>query len=160
MYVGFFFFKQKTAYELRISDWSSDVCASDLLAERVRVDRAGRLAAGAEDLEAVTGPRAKRGLGQHAAGRVSGAKKQDATLHRLDPGGRNAQPLRSAGAADRRAERAGLVRRHRASDVGPVGDETVHGVEPGPVAEVAAAVNAADQAPVHALFQMAGQRGA
>src|SRR3546814_9248663 len=27
-----FFFKQKTAYELRISDWSSDVCSSDLLA--------------------------------------------------------------------------------------------------------------------------------
>src|SRR3546814_17583594 len=26
----FFFFKQKTAYELRISDWSSDVCSSDL----------------------------------------------------------------------------------------------------------------------------------
>src|SRR3546814_9849947 len=31
MYVLFFFFKQKTAYEVRISDWSSDVCASDLL---------------------------------------------------------------------------------------------------------------------------------
>src|SRR3546814_7156676 len=30
-YVRFFFFKQKTAYELRISDWSSDVCSSDLL---------------------------------------------------------------------------------------------------------------------------------
>src|SRR3546814_3247279 len=28
----FFFFKQKTAYELRISDWSSDVCSSDLVA--------------------------------------------------------------------------------------------------------------------------------
>src|SRR3546814_973539 len=28
----FFFFKQKTAYELRISDWSSDVCSSDLAA--------------------------------------------------------------------------------------------------------------------------------
>src|SRR3546814_3329001 len=27
----FFFFKQKTAYELRISDWSSDVCSSDLV---------------------------------------------------------------------------------------------------------------------------------
>src|SRR3546814_6959594 len=27
----FFFFKQKTAYELRISDWSSDVCSSDLI---------------------------------------------------------------------------------------------------------------------------------
>src|SRR3546814_4498234 len=33
MYVSlfyFFFFKQKTAYEMRISDWSSDVCSSDL----------------------------------------------------------------------------------------------------------------------------------
>src|SRR3546814_8321887 len=29
----FFFFKQKTAYEMRISDWSSDVCSSDLEAE-------------------------------------------------------------------------------------------------------------------------------
>src|SRR3546814_8235114 len=28
----FFFFKQKTAYEMRISDWSSDVCSSDLAA--------------------------------------------------------------------------------------------------------------------------------
>src|SRR3546814_5596815 len=28
----FFFFKQKTAYEMRISDWSSDVCSSDLCA--------------------------------------------------------------------------------------------------------------------------------
>src|SRR3546814_3009100 len=30
MYVYVFFFKQKTAYEMRISDWSSDVCSSDL----------------------------------------------------------------------------------------------------------------------------------
>src|SRR3546814_1646564 len=31
MYIGVvFFFKQKTAYEMRISDWSSDVCSSDL----------------------------------------------------------------------------------------------------------------------------------
>src|SRR3546814_2692748 len=29
--VVFFFVKQKTAYEMRISDWSSDVCSSDLL---------------------------------------------------------------------------------------------------------------------------------
>src|SRR3546814_952832 len=28
---SFFFFKQKTAYDMRISDWSSDVCSSDLL---------------------------------------------------------------------------------------------------------------------------------
>src|SRR3546814_4025322 len=30
MFLYFFFFKQKTAYEMRISDWSSDVCSSDL----------------------------------------------------------------------------------------------------------------------------------
>src|SRR3546814_11014913 len=32
--IFFFFFKQKTAYEMRISDWSSDVCSSDLAAGR------------------------------------------------------------------------------------------------------------------------------
>src|SRR3546814_13981614 len=32
--ICFFFFKQKTAYEMRISDWSSDVCSSDLLSRR------------------------------------------------------------------------------------------------------------------------------
>src|SRR3546814_7212885 len=31
----FFFFKQKTAYEMRISDWSSDVCSSDLAVGRL-----------------------------------------------------------------------------------------------------------------------------
>src|SRR3546814_6568997 len=37
--IFFFCFKQKTAYELRISDWSSDVCSSDLLATvRIRRD--------------------------------------------------------------------------------------------------------------------------
>src|SRR3546814_1144764 len=45
----FFFFKQKTAYEMRISDWSSDVCSSDLVrqsdvpaADDVRGDLPGR----------------------------------------------------------------------------------------------------------------------
>src|SRR3546814_10906998 len=42
MCLGFFFFKQKTAYELRISDWSSDVCSSDLSAHCCRGCRAGR----------------------------------------------------------------------------------------------------------------------
>src|SRR3546814_1394020 len=31
LFFAFFFFKQKTAYEMRISDWSSDVCSSDLI---------------------------------------------------------------------------------------------------------------------------------
>src|SRR3546814_1140546 len=35
-----FFFKQKTAYEMRISDWSSDVCSSDLVS-RLAAMRAG-----------------------------------------------------------------------------------------------------------------------
>src|SRR3546814_7887078 len=53
------FFKQKTAYEMRISDWSSDVCSSDLHRVEVdhRVDAGGarlqRL--GAADLAAVDG---------------------------------------------------------------------------------------------------------
>src|SRR3546814_1595100 len=42
----FFFFKQKTAYEMRISDWSSDVCSSDLQRQSrlVTADAHGRRA--------------------------------------------------------------------------------------------------------------------
>src|SRR3546814_4514002 len=37
-FFSFFFFKQKTAYEMRISDWSSDVCSADLAdGERVQI---------------------------------------------------------------------------------------------------------------------------
>src|SRR3546814_2103643 len=71
--VVFFFFKQKTAYEMRISDWSSDVCSSDLRPWdgkpcRRPVWRKGRrgrhcatlhsLAASASMLKALAGPRA------------------------------------------------------------------------------------------------------
>src|SRR3546814_118007 len=46
----FFFFKQKTAYEMRISDWSSDVCSSDLgLAGRIIVRGDRPLEAGGEE---------------------------------------------------------------------------------------------------------------
>src|SRR3546814_5871693 len=45
----FFFFNQKTAYEMRISDWSSDVCSSDLaitaLSERMKLDQLRAVAA-------------------------------------------------------------------------------------------------------------------
>src|SRR3546814_10017150 len=48
----FFLFKQKTAYEMRISDWSSDVCSSDLFGDaRVQAGvgaRVGLVDAGAE----------------------------------------------------------------------------------------------------------------
>src|SRR3546814_4154703 len=51
----FFFFKQKTAYEMRISDWSSDVCSSDLgddyeLLVAVPADRVAEAAALGERL--------------------------------------------------------------------------------------------------------------
>src|SRR3546814_18731421 len=44
LYVCFFFFKQKTAYEMRISDWSSDVCSSDLTGRKVPRPRCARSA--------------------------------------------------------------------------------------------------------------------
>src|SRR3546814_8636989 len=42
MVFDFFFFKQKTAYEMRISDWSSDVCSSDLRGQTFAVRAAPR----------------------------------------------------------------------------------------------------------------------
>src|SRR3546814_2811700 len=39
-----FFFKQKTAYEMRISDWSSDVCSSDLLDDATLVNGIAQVA--------------------------------------------------------------------------------------------------------------------
>src|SRR5213082_3610510 len=42
VFVFFFFFKQKTAYEIVSGDWSSDVCSSDLRPPRRRRERDGR----------------------------------------------------------------------------------------------------------------------
>src|SRR3546814_4091506 len=82
----FFFFKQKTAYEMRISDWSSDVCSSDLIAIGagfllVLDDQVGRFAdrAGAETeqhggvvlgeaLEVAVHPALARGGGKRIVG--------------------------------------------------------------------------------------------
>src|SRR3546814_3639193 len=53
----FFFFKQKTAYEMRISDWSSDVCSSDLNAASVSIRYARQFGWGkkAADGDAISG---------------------------------------------------------------------------------------------------------
>src|SRR3546814_9413394 len=48
--ITLFFFKQKTAYEMRISDWSSDVCSSDL-DHRQHHPRPGRKDRGQRDAE-------------------------------------------------------------------------------------------------------------
>src|SRR3546814_15148065 len=47
----FFFFKQKTAYEMRISDWSSDVCSSDLQHGRPGASLRGRAKKGDQDAQ-------------------------------------------------------------------------------------------------------------
>src|SRR3546814_9660004 len=58
----FFFFKQKTAYDMRISDWSSDVCSSDLqgTARRAGEDRAGQARPSAGSPAATTAARPAR----------------------------------------------------------------------------------------------------
>src|SRR3546814_10729356 len=48
-----FFFKQKTAYEMRISDWSSDVCSSDLLNPGDKIGLIGANGAGKSSLFAM-----------------------------------------------------------------------------------------------------------
>src|SRR3546814_3726058 len=48
----FFFFKQKTAYEMRISDWSSDVCSSDL--SRHRQSNSSYLSSSSSEVRRVT----------------------------------------------------------------------------------------------------------
>src|SRR3546814_10388689 len=62
----FFFFKQKTAYEMRISDWSSDVCSSDVAG--LRADGAQR----------------RRGFGGAAPAR-NGGDRRDHLIYHFDP---------------------------------------------------------------------------
>src|SRR3546814_4920205 len=74
-----FFFKQKTAYEMRISDWSSDVCSSDL--RTLEVDDAIGYGAGVTvfslNLPADGAP-ASRGNGVHVAFEVERRDAVDA----------------------------------------------------------------------------------
>src|SRR3546814_7710279 len=60
----FFFFKQKTAYEMRISDWSSDVCSSDLYFAGQSVFTAGHPYSGTSRSRAGTARRRYPGTGQ------------------------------------------------------------------------------------------------
>src|SRR3546814_4753758 len=66
-----FFFKQKTAYEMRISDWSPDVCSSDLslVGERPRADHAD-VQFQVVELVAVLGDQADAGIGPAGVGAV------------------------------------------------------------------------------------------
>src|SRR3546814_15962081 len=99
-----FFFKQKTAYELRISDWSSDVCSSDLAPRKSRPGAGTRRPdgrprddeVGAQAQEDHQAPEGRREL--HRIGQSS---RMD------DPRSRSRDPARTApaGAARRSEER-------------------------------------------------------
>src|SRR3546814_5444871 len=69
MYSRIFVFKQKTAYEMRISDWSSDVCSSDLPGVRRAADR--RLASIKDHPHGQPGPLQGRWRGDEKHGRFS-----------------------------------------------------------------------------------------
>src|SRR3546814_10845355 len=81
----FFFFKQKTAYEMRISDWSSDVCSSDLEPRAAFCGlcadgRGGAACAG----DAARGAERDRPLFGGGGGAVRRHDRGDAGLHRPD----------------------------------------------------------------------------
>src|SRR3546814_916808 len=78
----FFFFKQKTAYDVRISDWSSDVCSSDLIRRPARPTSTGATAR-TPSCCARTSPRTARPTGSGSAGRpCSGRMEPGATALR------------------------------------------------------------------------------
>src|SRR3546814_15045661 len=75
----FFFFKQKTAYEMRISDWSSDVCSSDLGAvEGCRDDHPG--------LQGARGDHPPRRPRSGGTGDLQGRRRQHRGHGRCDRG--------------------------------------------------------------------------
>src|SRR3546814_2688151 len=105
----FFFFKQKTAYEMRISDWSSDVCSSDLQPDddhrRADVHRA--------DVAAAAQARRRKALpGLHALPAEGGRHRGGCDL----AGGRAFRPrlARAARRAARTGRRAQDAARRRA----------------------------------------------
>src|SRR3546814_2866479 len=76
--VVFFFFKQKTAYEMRISDWSSDVCSSDL---QLLIRRGLKALARAEALGGAEGPYALQAA--LAACHARARRAEDTDWHRI-----------------------------------------------------------------------------
>src|SRR3546814_17822693 len=102
-----FFFKQKTAYEMRISDWSSDVCSSDLAVERAEAMRALRHLRRAHERSCAEQESAHIGLvGTVAIDFDRGATNELAARRRLDDIGH--RPVERHAEIER--ERVGLAR--------------------------------------------------
>src|SRR3546814_5499271 len=94
----FFFFKQKTAYEMRISDWSSDVCSSDL-------DRLGRRADGVELRAAIDDEEVEAARSEHHHARID-RERHALAAHRSAVA---ADIGAHIDAADQRIDRAGAL---------------------------------------------------
>src|SRR3546814_12601813 len=93
----FFFFKQKTAYEMRISDWSSDACSSDLREGPHPLGRAARAARCAQADRGLHDRRQRRG--GESAGDEEGAGHV--------PRSRTAEPRKAGRAQDRQSVESG-----------------------------------------------------
>src|SRR3546814_6358730 len=114
-WVVVFVFKQKTAYEMRMSDWSSDVCSSDLPAGHPCHRRGGRAPRSGLCHRRTRGAAAPGpGAGRTAEGAEPAGGRPEQGVHLPVGGCRPAQrpPLRAGGPepADRQC---GLDRRHR-----------------------------------------------
>src|SRR3546814_1081096 len=122
-----FFFKQKTAYEMRISDWSSDVCSSDLVKGDGRIEtlQGGGLARAVEPLQqgGDVGVRGDR-LGEHDVAAPALALQARRHVHRgaevVQPpveGDGDARPLVHAELDGQGARLGGIEGRQLALDV-------------------------------------------
>src|SRR3546814_3511035 len=108
----FFFFKQKTAYEMRISDWSSDVCSSDLIG-RAFVDRhclAGAGRACAKDFRLVIAGEERLAGADHGCFEM--LFEEQRRIARFGGGGAGGPPV----FACRQARPVGAFRQRRAAD--------------------------------------------
>src|SRR3546814_11323448 len=100
----FFFFKQKTAYEMRISDWSSDVCSSDLIIVRSLVAKTTRHAATARFDQAHIQFRNQSQYRLHRLDCVEGLLMAVAVQQRLFLGQRFQYQVQGAGGVFARSE--------------------------------------------------------
>src|SRR3546814_11150392 len=109
-FLFFFFFKQKTAYEMRISDWSSDVCSSDLVGARQhRCQREARIAERFDILERmnrdVDDARVERRLVLARPQRLADDRGKCAVLNPVAGRGHRYDAKRSRAEPTRRAQR-------------------------------------------------------
>src|SRR3546814_13181569 len=116
----YFFFKQKTAYEMRISDWSSDVCSSDLALPRAPDGRAVHLfrSSGA------TGTGARHPARSRCAPPPA-YRPFDRDLSLFGPDHPSRQPRFRTGNPPRRGQLAGRGQRYHRSEERRVGKECV-----------------------------------